>query len=67
MTVYSPKETQYEKPISDLMERKAIAWAQLPADFREAKWESGRKALSFVFSKHQESFISSWYIPTHRF
>lgn len=34
-TACSPRETQYEKPIRDLMERKAIAGAQLPADFRE--------------------------------
>lgn len=48
-TVCSPRVTQNEKPIRDLMERKAIAWAQLPADFREAMWGSGRKALSFLF------------------
>lgn len=35
-TVYSPRETHYEKPLRDLMERKAIARAQLPAHFREA-------------------------------
>lgn len=48
-TVYSPRETQYEKPLRDLMERKAIARAQLPAHFREAMWGSGRKALSLFF------------------